>query len=166
MGDVPADAVPNPCCVCDAPNGKHCTKCKSRHYCSKKCQLIDWKEGGHKEQCKQLAAKFQDRLLDELMPAKLKIKEEPAIVEDAAPAAGLKVAARLSAMRAETTLVKLFRRVNAATDSAAATDAEAEAAAAPSEKSAETLAKEQMVTAAYGDYVSYITHQRDKGWKT
>jgi hypothetical protein len=86
------------CCVCAAPNGKHCAKCKSRHYCSKACQVADWKEGGHKEQCKQLAAAFQDRLLDELMPAKLKIKEEPAIVADVAPAAGLKASGRLPAV--------------------------------------------------------------------
>jgi TPR repeat protein len=98
MGDSPAAAARKPCCVCDAPNGKDCTACKSRRYCSKKCQLVDWKEGGHKAQCKQLAKEFQDRLLDELMPAQLKIKEEPAIVADVAPAAGLKAAARLSAV--------------------------------------------------------------------
>jgi len=50
-----------------------------------------------KAQCKRLASKFQDRLLDALMPEKLQIKEAPAIVEDAAPAAGFK--ARLSAVR-------------------------------------------------------------------
>ncbi|KAJ1456087.1 hypothetical protein M885DRAFT_616617 [Pelagophyceae sp. CCMP2097] len=55
-------AAPKPCCVCAAPGGKHCTLCKSRHYCSKACQVIDWKERGHKEQCKQMAADFQDRL--------------------------------------------------------------------------------------------------------
>jgi hypothetical protein len=97
MGDVPAAAVPKPCCVCAAQNGKHCAKCKSRHYCSKKCQLVDWNEGGHKAQCRQLAAAFQDRLLDELMPAK-KVKEEPAIVADVAPADGFKAVARLSAV--------------------------------------------------------------------
>jgi hypothetical protein len=43
-----------------------------------------------------MAAEFQDRLLDELMPKK-KIKEEPPIVAGVAPAAGLKAAARLSA---------------------------------------------------------------------
>ncbi|KAJ1453276.1 hypothetical protein M885DRAFT_406008, partial [Pelagophyceae sp. CCMP2097] len=41
-----------------------CTKCKSRHYCGKACQLVDWYDRGHKAQCKQLAAEFQDRLLD------------------------------------------------------------------------------------------------------
>ncbi|KAJ1455828.1 hypothetical protein M885DRAFT_564853 [Pelagophyceae sp. CCMP2097] len=66
-------SVPKPCCVCAAPDGRHCTKCKSRHYCSKACQL---------EQCKQLAADFQDRMLDELMSAKLNVKEEPAVVAD------------------------------------------------------------------------------------
>jgi len=112
MGDAPKAArkpcgsptARKPCCVCDAPGGQHCTKCKSRHYCSKACQLVDWKEGGHKEQCKQLAAKFQDRLLDELMPAK-KVKEEPAIVEDVAPVAGSKAAAGLAAVQAPTTAV-------------------------------------------------------------
>jgi hypothetical protein len=46
-----------------------------------------------------MAAEFQDRLLDELMPLKMKIKEEPPVVEDVAPAAGLKAAARLPAVR-------------------------------------------------------------------
>jgi hypothetical protein len=98
-------AAPKPCCVCAAPNGKHCAKCKSRHYCSKACQLVDWKEGGHKEQCRQLAAEFQDRLLDELMPKK-KVKEEPAIVEDISPAAGFKAAPRLSAVPTDKTAVE------------------------------------------------------------
>jgi hypothetical protein len=103
MDDAPA-AARKPCCVCDAPGGKHCTKCKSRHYCSKKCQLVDWHEGGHKAQCRQLAAAFQDRMLDELMPEK-KPKEEPPIVADVAPAAGSRAAARLPAVGA-TDLVK------------------------------------------------------------
>jgi len=76
----------------------------TRHYCSKKCQLVDW-NGGHKAACRHLAAKFQDRLLDELMPLKLKIKEEAPIVVDVAPAAGLKAAPRLSAVRTQTTAV-------------------------------------------------------------
>ncbi|KAJ1448575.1 hypothetical protein M885DRAFT_538730 [Pelagophyceae sp. CCMP2097] len=55
MADAPA-AAPKPCCVCRAPGGKHCTKCKARHYCSKECQLVDWNGGGHKLECKKLAA--------------------------------------------------------------------------------------------------------------
>lgn len=31
----------------------HCSGCKSRRYCSKECQVEDWKrEGGHKKECK------------------------------------------------------------------------------------------------------------------
>ncbi|KAJ1457387.1 hypothetical protein M885DRAFT_515522 [Pelagophyceae sp. CCMP2097] len=63
MDDRPSVAARKPCCVCAAPSGQHCTKCKSWHYCSKACQLLDWYERGHKVQCRQLAAKFQDRLL-------------------------------------------------------------------------------------------------------
>ncbi|KAJ1463567.1 hypothetical protein M885DRAFT_504136 [Pelagophyceae sp. CCMP2097] len=49
MGDPPAAAARKPCYVCAEPGGQHCTKCKSRHYCSKAA-------------C-QMAAEFQDRLL-------------------------------------------------------------------------------------------------------
>jgi hypothetical protein len=104
MDDPPAAAMPKPCCVCAAQNGKHCAKCKSRHYCSKACQLVDWKQG-HNKACRQLAAAFQDRLLDEIMPLKLKIKEEPAIVDDVLSADGSKAAARLPAARTQTTAV-------------------------------------------------------------
>ncbi|KAJ1458110.1 hypothetical protein M885DRAFT_562235 [Pelagophyceae sp. CCMP2097] len=42
----------------------------------------------HKAQCKQLTAALQDRMLDELNPEKLQIKDEPAILKDAAPVDG------------------------------------------------------------------------------
>jgi len=106
MDEPPPAATSKPCCVCDAPNGKRCTKFKSRHYCGKACQLVDWKSG-QKAQCSQLAAEFSDRLLDELMPAKLKIKE-PAIVEDVSPADGAK--AGLPAARAPKTGEAIGRR--------------------------------------------------------
>jgi hypothetical protein len=97
MADAPsAAAAKKPCCVCDGPGGLHCTKCKSRHYCGKKCQLVDWYDRGHKALCRQLAAAFQGRMLDALVPEKLKITEALAIVADVAPAAGSK-AARLPA---------------------------------------------------------------------
>ncbi|KAJ1463550.1 hypothetical protein M885DRAFT_609817 [Pelagophyceae sp. CCMP2097] len=70
MDDAPEATSKKPCCVCDGPGGQHCTKCKSRHYCGKKCQLVDWNEGGHKTLCRQMTAEFQDRLLDELTPEK------------------------------------------------------------------------------------------------
>ena len=31
-----------------------CSACKSVFYCSKKCQIDDWKKGGHKEECSEL----------------------------------------------------------------------------------------------------------------
>ncbi|KAJ1461167.1 hypothetical protein M885DRAFT_611898 [Pelagophyceae sp. CCMP2097] len=83
-------AASKPSCVCAAQNGKHCTKCKSRHYCSKACQLVDWRRG-HKAQCRQLASEFQDHMLDALMPEK-KVKEVPAIVEGVSLADGAKAA--------------------------------------------------------------------------
>ncbi|KAJ1461258.1 hypothetical protein M885DRAFT_267022 [Pelagophyceae sp. CCMP2097] len=102
----PAAAGPMPCCICDEPGGKRCTTCKSRCYCSKACQLVDWKERGHKAQCKQLTPEFQDRLrgLIELMSnlMKLNIEEEPAVV-DVASAAGFNAAPRLPTGREEKT---------------------------------------------------------------
>ncbi|KAJ1461414.1 hypothetical protein M885DRAFT_269388 [Pelagophyceae sp. CCMP2097] len=50
MDAPPAAAVLKPCCVCAEPGGKHCTKCKSRHYCGKACQLV---RARAKAQCKQ-----------------------------------------------------------------------------------------------------------------
>jgi hypothetical protein len=69
MDDAPPTGVRKPCTICNE-QGKHCTVCKSGHYCSKACQLVYWYERGHKEACKQLAADFQDRLLDALFPEK------------------------------------------------------------------------------------------------
>ncbi|KAJ1450505.1 hypothetical protein M885DRAFT_571208 [Pelagophyceae sp. CCMP2097] len=48
-------ATTAPCCVCAAPGGNKCTSCRARHYCSKKCQLVDWKRG-HSKACPDLAA--------------------------------------------------------------------------------------------------------------
>jgi hypothetical protein len=36
---------------------KHCTGCKRALYCSRECQKIDWKEGGHKVDCKMMRTK-------------------------------------------------------------------------------------------------------------
>ena len=33
---------------------KCCSKCNCIYYCSVECQIKDWKENGHKEQCKKL----------------------------------------------------------------------------------------------------------------
>ncbi|KAJ1450512.1 hypothetical protein M885DRAFT_621580 [Pelagophyceae sp. CCMP2097] len=85
-----------------------CTKCKSRRYCSKKCQLVDWKEGGHNKACSKLmAAAFQDRLLDARMPEKLKI-EALAI----APARDLKAAPWAPGGTAKINLLVKFNSAN------------------------------------------------------
>ncbi|KAJ3290375.1 hypothetical protein HDU79_003360, partial [Rhizoclosmatium sp. JEL0117] len=44
------------CCVCETKGPTQvCAGCQSRSYCSKDCQRSDWKEGGHKRQCKEIA---------------------------------------------------------------------------------------------------------------
>jgi hypothetical protein len=115
MAAPPAAAQPKPCCVCGDEGGKHCTLCKSRHYCGKKCQVVDWKERGHKEACKRMAKEFSDRLLDELMPAKLKIKEEPPIVDNVAPADGATAAVGRAPVQT-TAIVKAIAPKNDAPD--------------------------------------------------
>jgi hypothetical protein len=42
------------CYVCLKENGKnYCSQCKSRLYCGKQCQKIDWKQRSHKHICNQ-----------------------------------------------------------------------------------------------------------------
>jgi hypothetical protein len=65
------------CCVCAEAGGKHCAECKSRHYCSKKCQRFDWNQGGHKAQCKRLTAENRClALLPEKTPTEEAVDEE------------------------------------------------------------------------------------------
>jgi hypothetical protein len=52
--------VPN-CAFCNQPAQAgmklfKCSACKSVRYCSKECQAQHWKAGGHKQECKRLAA--------------------------------------------------------------------------------------------------------------
>jgi hypothetical protein len=35
---------------------KKCSGCRAVWYCGEACQLADWREGGHRRVCKQLAA--------------------------------------------------------------------------------------------------------------
>ncbi|CEM20874.1 unnamed protein product [Vitrella brassicaformis CCMP3155] len=46
------------CDVCSkrATQPKRCGSCYRRVYCSKECQLVDWRDLGHKKACKTLAA--------------------------------------------------------------------------------------------------------------
>ena len=36
--------------------GMHCAQCTVAFYCDRKCQVQHWKKGGHKQECKKLAA--------------------------------------------------------------------------------------------------------------
>jgi len=39
------------------PKFKRCQRCKRAQYCSKECQISHWKEGRHKKECPELAAR-------------------------------------------------------------------------------------------------------------
>ncbi|GJE89825.1 zinc finger MYND domain-containing protein [Phanerochaete sordida] len=39
------------CAVCDDDAHLVCSGCKTTRYCSKECQMVDWKERGHKKGC-------------------------------------------------------------------------------------------------------------------
>ncbi|GLT70694.1 hypothetical protein SLA2020_427550 [Shorea laevis] len=41
---------PYQCAVCFCPTTTRCSRCKSVHYCSGKCQIIHWRQG-HKDEC-------------------------------------------------------------------------------------------------------------------
>ena len=44
------------CGVCgkEGKGYKQCSRCTCVYYCSVDCQRKDWKEGGHKDECKKL----------------------------------------------------------------------------------------------------------------
>lgn len=54
------------CASCGEPATQRCSKCKSVWYCSRECQLKDWK--AHKEMCKMLTEvrKDEDKREDEI----------------------------------------------------------------------------------------------------
>ena len=43
------------CDLCESRNAnKRCGGCRVRWYCSKECQVLHWKRGGHKRECQAL----------------------------------------------------------------------------------------------------------------
>ena len=45
--------VVNLCALCESRNAKmRCGGCRVRWYCSKECQVLHWKRGGHKQECR------------------------------------------------------------------------------------------------------------------
>ena len=98
------------CVVCAQPSEKRkCVKCKTP-YCSIACQTVDWKERGHKKECKRLvkanttaAAKVVGAPRDEAVtpPPSPKPKVMPPVVEG--PARGRADVARAKAAAAAAT---------------------------------------------------------------
>ena len=47
--------VTNICALCESRYAdKRCGGCRERWYCSKECQTLHWKKGGHKRECRRL----------------------------------------------------------------------------------------------------------------
>ena len=47
--------VTNICALCESRYAdKRCGGCRERWYCSKECQTLHWKKGGHKQECRRL----------------------------------------------------------------------------------------------------------------
>ena len=72
------------CRLCGCMADKHCAGCRLVSYCSKEHQTLDWKKGGHKEECK---AKALDHDRDEKRARLVSLPEfelvqEPAEEED------------------------------------------------------------------------------------
>ena len=45
----------NVCALCESRHAKQrCGGCRERWYCSKECQTLHWKRGGHKQECREL----------------------------------------------------------------------------------------------------------------
>ena len=71
-----------PCDYCGKQGGvKKCTQCLSAYYCSKECQVGDWKKGGHKGRCKEFKAECEatakrvvSEIGDESLPAHLRVQ--------------------------------------------------------------------------------------------
>ncbi|KAG8214647.1 hypothetical protein J3R82DRAFT_9725 [Butyriboletus roseoflavus] len=58
----------NAMCDKSGPPGlfKSCAGCLHVHYCSKECQVYDWKNGGHQKYCRDIQARRADGLVSRL----------------------------------------------------------------------------------------------------
>lgn len=51
----------HPCEVCEMPAKMVCAKCREAWYCSRECQMADWKGNNHKDKCPEMLRKRLDR---------------------------------------------------------------------------------------------------------
>lgn len=51
----------HPCEVCQMPSRMVCAKCREAWYCSRECQMTDWKANDHKEKCQDMLRKRLER---------------------------------------------------------------------------------------------------------
>lgn len=51
---------------------KQCAGCKRAIYCSRECQVHDWKEGGHKQDCKLMATSYMQAAATEASKREVK----------------------------------------------------------------------------------------------
>jgi len=56
----------NKCWVCNIASKLTCTGCYRLNYCSKECQIIDWKINNHKEDCLYELSKFIEKKVNNL----------------------------------------------------------------------------------------------------
>ena len=70
LADCPKTPKPQ-CDVCSEVSQSRCGKCASACYCSRACQVVDWKERGHKAACSTLKARVASdaaHVLEQLWP--------------------------------------------------------------------------------------------------
>ena len=60
-------------CICGSVTTKRCSRCKSKHYCSRECQKNDW--SNHKSDCKTPAKPPAGAKPDAKPPAKTYVRE-------------------------------------------------------------------------------------------
>ena len=54
--------LPDVCMICAAAPAPFVCPCKTRRYCSPRCQKCDWNRCGHKHACPQEAGSVEDKM--------------------------------------------------------------------------------------------------------